>query len=122
MTMLQSGEAAAAPAAGVKDTTTQTFVKDVIEESKRQPVLVDFWAEWCGPCKRLGPTVDALASEYAGKVTVGKMNIDENPKVPETYQIRGIPTILIFKGGQVVESVVGLAQKEDLKKVIDKHI
>jgi thioredoxin 1 len=86
------------------------------------PVLVDFWAEWCGPCKRLGPTVDALASEYAGKVTVGKMNIDENPKVPETYQIRGIPTILIFKGGQVVESVVGLAQKEDLKKVIDKHI
>ena len=86
------------------------------------PVLVDFWAEWCGPCKRLGPTVDALAAEYAGKVTVGKMNIDENPKVPETYQIRGIPTILIFKGGQVVESVVGLAQKDDLKKVIDKHI
>jgi len=86
------------------------------------PVLVDFWAEWCGPCKRLGPTVDALAAEYAGKVTVGKLNIDENQKVPETYQIRGIPTILIFKGGQVVESVVGLAQKEDLKKVIDKHI
>jgi thioredoxin 1 len=86
------------------------------------PVMVDFWAEWCGPCKRLGPTVDALASEYAGKVTVGKMNIDENPKVPEIYQIRGIPTILIFKGGQVVESLVGLSQKEDLKKLLDKLI
>jgi thioredoxin 1 len=85
-------------------------------------VLVDFWAEWCGPCKRLGPTVGALATEYAGKVTVGKLNVDENPSVSEKFQIRGIPTILIFKGGQVVESLVGLAQKEDLKKVIDKHI
>jgi thioredoxin 1 len=86
------------------------------------PVLVDFWAEWCGPCKRLGPTVDALATEYAGKVTVGKLNVDENPNISFKFQIRGIPTILIFKGGQVVESVVGLAQKEDLKKVLDKHI
>jgi thioredoxin 1 len=103
----------------------QTFTDGNFDDSvlkSTPPVMVDFWAEWCGPCKRLGPTVDALASEYAGKVTVGKMNIDENPKVPETYQIRGIPTILIFKGGQVVESVVGLAQKEDLKKVLDKHI
>ena len=103
----------------------QTFTDGNFDDSVLKsgaPVMVDFWAEWCGPCKRLGPTVDALASEYAGKVTVGKMNIDENPKVPETYQIRGIPTILIFKGGQVVESVVGLAQKEDLKKVLDKHL
>ena len=103
----------------------QTFTDGNFNDSvlkSAPPVLVDFWAEWCGPCKRLGPTVDALAAEYAGKITVGKMNIDENPKVPETYQIRGIPTILIFKGGQVVESVVGLAQKEDLKKVLDKHI
>ena len=86
------------------------------------PVLVHFWAEWCGPCKRLGPTVDALATEYAGKVTVGKLNVDENQGVSEKFQIRGIPTILIFKGGQVVESIVGLAQKDDLKKVIDKHV
>ena len=103
----------------------QTFTDGNFDDSvlkSGEPVLVDFWAEWCGPCKRLGPTVDALAAEYAGKVTVGKLNIDENQKVPELYQIRGIPTILIFKGGQVVESVVGLAQKEDLKKVIDKHI
>jgi thioredoxin 1 len=103
----------------------QTFTDGNFDDSvlkSAPPVLVDFWAEWCGPCKRLGPTVDALAAEYAGKITVGKLNIDENQKTPETYQIRGIPTILIFKGGQVVESVVGLAQKEDLKKVLDKHI
>ena len=107
-------------AENVQTFTDGNFDDNVLKSAP--PVLVDFWAEWCGPCKRLGPTVDALASEYAGKMTVGKMNIDENPKVPETYQIHGIPTILIFKGGQIVESVVGLAQKEDLKKVIDKHI
>src|SRR5437868_6696376 len=107
------------------ETHVQTFTDGDFEQTVIKAtglVLVDFWAEWCGPCKRLGPTVDALATDYAGKITVGKMNIDDNPKVPERYQIRGIPTILIFKGGQVVESVIGAAQKDDLKKVIDKHI
>ena len=107
-------------AENVQTFTDGNFDADVLKSGA--PVLVDFWAEWCGPCKRLGPTVDALATEYAGKVTVGKLNVDENPKVSEKFQIRGIPTILIFKGGQIVESLVGLAQKEDLKKAIDKHI
>jgi thioredoxin len=104
----------------VQTFTDSNFEADVLKSTA--PVLVDFWAEWCGPCKRLAPTVDALASEYAGKVTVGKLNVDENPSVSFKYQVRGIPTLLLFKGGQVVESVVGLAQKDDLKKVIDKHV
>jgi thioredoxin 1 len=85
-------------------------------------VLVDFWAPWCAPCRRLAPTVDQLAEDYNGRVTVAKVNIDENPSTPTRFFVRGIPTLLLFKNGDLKESFVGLAQKEDLVRVIDKHL
>jgi thioredoxin len=107
-------------AENVQTFTDTNFDQTVLQSG--QPVLVDFWAEWCGPCKRLGPTIDQLASEYAGKVTIGKLNVDENPNTAIKFQIRGIPAVMLFKGGQIVEAVVGLQPKEEFKKAIDKHI
>ena len=92
------------------------------QETKNGVVLVDFWAEWCGPCRRLAPAVDALASEFDGRATVAKLNVDENPNVPGRFMIRGIPTLLLFKNGQLEETLVGLAPKEDIARLIEKHL
>ena len=116
----RTGETDIMAAENVQTFTDGNFEQSVIKAGGA--VLVDFWAGWCGPCIRLAPTVEALATDYAGKITVGKMNVDENPNTPAQFQIQSIPTLLLFKGGRVVESVVGLAHKDDLKKVIDKHL
>jgi thioredoxin 1 len=92
------------------------------DETKQGVVLVDFWAEWCGPCRRLAPTVDALATEFDGRATVAKLNVDENPNVPGRYAIRGIPTLLLFKQGQLAETIVGLVPKEDIARMIERHL
>ena len=92
------------------------------DETKKGVVLVDFWAEWCGPCRRLAPTVDALASDFQGRATIAKMNVDENPNVPARFAIRGIPTLMVFKDGQLADTIVGLAAKEDIAKTIERHL
>ncbi len=103
-----------------KTVTDDSFQQDVLSASG--PVLVDFWAEWCGPCKRLAPTIDAVAAELDGKLTVAKLNVDENPNVVGRFGIRGIPTLILFKGGKAVDQVVGLVSKDALKNMVAGHI
>jgi thioredoxin 1 len=97
-----------------------SFDTDVLNSDV--PVLVDFWAEWCGPCRQMTPTIDALATDYAGRVKIGKVNVDQNNCTAARYNIRGIPTILLFKGGQVVDQKVGALPKAELTKMIDAHL
>ena len=87
-----------------------------------EPVLVDFWAEWCGPCRMLAPTIEELAREYAGRVKVGKVNVDQNATLAERYGIRGIPTVMLFKNGQIVEQTVGVQSKDALQNMINKNL
>ncbi len=100
--------------------TDADFDKDVLNSD--QPVLVDFWAEWCGPCRMMSPTVDQVATEYAGKVKVGKLDVDANQQTAYRYGIRGIPTLLLFKGGQIVEQKVGAIGKPEFQKMLEKHV
>lgn len=100
--------------------TDGNFDDSVIKSSV--PVLVDFWAEWCGPCRMIAPTVEALATDYDGKATIGKLNVDDNPNTAMQFGVRSIPTLLLFKGGEVVESIVGLTDKTRLQALLDKHI
>jgi thioredoxin 1 len=87
-----------------------------------QPVLVDFWAEWCGPCRQMGPTIDQIAKDYAGRVKVGKLDVDSNINTAGRYNIRGIPTLLVFKGGKVVDQKVGAIGKSDVEKLLNAHL
>ena len=100
--------------------TDANFEELVIKSDK--PVLVDFWAEWCGPCRMVGPIVDELAKEYDGKAVVGKVNVDVNPNISAQFGIRNIPTILFFKNGEIVDKQVGAAQKSALVEKIDKQL
>jgi thioredoxin 1 len=100
--------------------TDQNFESEVLKSDK--PVLVDFWAEWCAPCRLIAPAVEAVGEEYADRVKIGKLNVDENQSVTARYQIRGIPTLLVFKNGEIQEQYVGVTSKDVIVKMLERHL
>ena len=123
MTMLESGgeaAAAAAPEGLIKETTTQSFMKDVIEESKRQPVLIDFWAPWCGPCKQLTPILEKAVKAAKGKVKLVKMNIDEHPAIPGQMGIQSIPAVIAFVNGQPSDGFMGAQSESQVNAFLER--
>ena len=121
MTIVEQGGGAPPQAADlIKDTTTQTFVRDVIEESKRQPVLIDFWAEWCGPCKQLTPILEKAVRNAKGRVKLVKMNIDQHPAIPGQMGIQSIPAVIAFVNGQPADGFMGAIPESQVNAFIDK--
>nr|WP_309943841.1 thioredoxin [Tardiphaga robiniae] len=116
----QAGSTPQAATALIKDTTTRTFVQDVIEESKRQPVLIDFWAPWCGPCRQLTPVIEKAVTAAKGKVKLVKMNIDENPEIPGQMGIQSIPAVIAFVNGQPADGFMGAVPESQVNAFIDK--
>ena len=100
--------------------TDASFEDDIVKSGR--PVLLDFWAEWCAPCKMIAPMLNEIASEYKDKVTIAKLNIDENPKIPQRFNVRGIPTLILFKNGQVEGQKVGALRKTDLAAFLDSKL
>lgn len=96
------------------------FESDVLKSSV--PVLVDFWAEWCAPCRMLAPTVEAIADQFQGRIKVGKVNVDENMSVSQRFNVRGIPTLILFKGGEVKDQIVGNTSKDNIAQMIERHL
>jgi thioredoxin 1 len=105
---------------GIFEVTDASFDQEVLKSE--QPVLVDFWAAWCQPCRAIAPIVEELAQHYQGKIKIGKMDVDRNNATPMRYKVTGIPTLLVFKGGQVVEQLVGYRPKDAIQQALDKHI
>jgi thioredoxin 1 len=104
----------------IQEFSDQNFEQEVLKSDK--PVLVDFWAEWCAPCRMIAPAVEAVAAEYAGRAKVGKLNVDANQSVTSRYNIRSIPTLLVFKNGEIKEQLVGTTSKDNLAKLLDKNL
>ncbi len=107
-----------AQGANLLTVTDESFQKEVLEAE--QPTFVDFWASWCGPCRMVGPIFEELSGQYSGKVRFAKVNVDENPKTPANYGVRGIPTLMMFKGGKMVDQVVGAVPKSQLENIVKK--
>jgi thioredoxin 1 len=106
--------------ANVQEVSDSTFESEVLQSAT--PVLIDFWAPWCGPCRAIAPVVEELAGEYAGKLKVVKMNVDDNPVTPSRYGVRGIPNLILFKGGQVHEQIVGAVPKSRLAQAVQSAV